>query len=241
MILNHINRNGEMEATARRCGNNANHPGQDVSPMPDVAVLGTCPGTIVLSHLLRFSHRPRRPHCIPPVGRPYEPEEHVGYTLVQAPVVTEQYDEIVIPDPPSPLLEALALLPELFAKRVSIVKAARAGSSHQQDHRKNTTDINNAVENVYNENGVSCWKYIKRDELDDVVFAEAYLDSVFGAAVPGHQLVSVRHGRGRRKLTGAEIDLSALRSVKKGLLEVIEQTRREATLQQATHIYHQYK
>ncbi|KAG5507473.1 hypothetical protein JIQ42_07771 [Leishmania sp. Namibia] len=55
---------------------------------------------VVLQHLLRFSHRPRHPASIPPARDPRTQGIHLellGYTMVAEPVVTEQYDELVIP------------------------------------------------------------------------------------------------------------------------------------------------
>ncbi|TPP54835.1 YEATS family protein [Leishmania donovani] len=55
---------------------------------------------VVLQHLLRFSHRPRYAAAIPPARDPRTQGVHpelLGYTMVAEPVVTEQYDELVIP------------------------------------------------------------------------------------------------------------------------------------------------
>ena len=55
---------------------------------------------VVLQHLLRFSHRPRYPAAIPPARDPRTQgprPELLGYTMVAEPVVTEQYDELVLP------------------------------------------------------------------------------------------------------------------------------------------------
>lgn len=237
-------------AQNNNCVNVLFNPNASVSS--DVETLGTCSGVVVLSHLLRFSHRVKRFHCIPPLGRPYEPEEHVGYTLVQHPVVTEHYDEIVIPDAPLEVKKALASLPELLQNRVSSVKGVRAPTTQQQgNHRGSTTLHRDAVASIYAEDGVSCWKYIKHEELDDIALAEAYLDNlstcpksffhVDSHVVEANQPLALpRPGRGRRKLMGAEIDLAALRAAKKGLTDVIGRMRREAVLRQAAHIYQQY-
>lgn len=232
------------------------------------ATLQMCPGTVMLSHLLRFSHRQRRGHCIPPLGRPYEPEEHIGYTIVQAPVITEQYDEIVVPDPPPPIYEVLKALPDMLRERIVTAKIARV-MAQQQQHSPQGRGFSNVsspqLESAFSEGGVSCWKYIMQEGPDDMALAESYLESVFAprffrlSSRPSSGTVQftelqqqqfllhgidpaifARPGRGRRKLTGAEIDVAALRTAKKGLEEAIEKMRRELTLRQAAHIYQQY-
>ncbi|ESL10627.1 hypothetical protein TRSC58_01637 [Trypanosoma rangeli SC58] len=249
-------------------------PGQ-----PTLATLEMSPGIVTLSHLLRFSHRPRRAHCIPPLGRPYEPEEHVGYTIVQTPVVTEQYDEIVVPDPPAPILEVAEALPRVLRRRIATVKTARAMAQlpQQQQRLLSSGGAPFGVAAAFTENGVSCWEYILQEEPDDAVLAESYLESVgetvlspasaqhsgidvlvpppcadtqrqeheqpppppafYGIESP----VVVKLPRGRRKLAGAEIDLVALKTAKKGLLEAIEKMRRELVLRQAAQTYQHYK
>ncbi|RNF25120.1 putative protein AF-9 [Trypanosoma conorhini] len=252
----------------------ARPPGQ-----PALATLEMSPGVVTLSHLLRFSHRPRRAHCIPPLGRPYEPEEHVGYTIVQAPVVTEQYDEIVVPDPPAPMMEVAEALPSMLRRRIATVKTARTMAQQPQQRQQKLLAGGAAplgVAAAFSENGVSCWGYILQEEPDDAVLAESYLESV-GATLPspaGTQLSStdaflsppyggpqkqeheqpplspafygvdtpivVKPPRGRRKLAGAEMDLSALTTAKKGLVEAIEKMRRELVLRQAAQTYQHY-
>jgi hypothetical protein len=62
--------------------------------------IGHGSNVVVLQHLLRFSHRPRYPAAIPPARDPRTQgprPELLGYTMVAEPVVTEQYDEIIIP------------------------------------------------------------------------------------------------------------------------------------------------
>ncbi|RNF02779.1 putative protein AF-9 [Trypanosoma rangeli] len=248
-------------------------PGQ-----PTLATLEMSPGVVTLSHLLRFSHRPRRAHCIPPLGRPYEPEEHVGYTIVQTPVVTEQYDEIVVPDPPAPILEVAEALPRMLRRRIATVKTARAMAQlpQQQQRLLASGGAPFGVAAAFTDNGVSCWEYILQEEPDDAVLAESYLESVgetvlspAGAQHPSiDALVSppcadtqrqeheqppppafygiespvvVKLPRGRRKLAGAEIDLAALKTAKKGLVEAIEKMRRELVLRQAAQTYQHYR
>ncbi|KAG5511200.1 hypothetical protein JKF63_07142 [Porcisia hertigi] len=68
-------------------------------PLTEVHV-GHGSNVVVLQHLLRFSHRPRYPPAIPPAHDPRTQGLHpelLGYTMVAEPVVTEQYDELVIP------------------------------------------------------------------------------------------------------------------------------------------------
>ncbi|KEG09804.1 putative protein AF-9 [Trypanosoma grayi] len=233
-------------------------------PQSSIATLEMCPGVVILSHLLRFSHRPRRGHCIPPLGRPYEPEEHIGYTLVQVPVVTEQYDEIVVPDPPPEIRQVAQALPDMLRPRITTVKAARALAAQPQHAMSGSTPPLRAAA-AFSENGVSCWKYVMAEEPDDAVLAESYLESISvplfphlsrhgAAAAPSvdqqqqqqQQLYGVdpslvvKPGRGRRKLTGAEIDLAALKTAKKGLVEAIERMRREVSQRQSAHIFQQY-
>ncbi|KAH9586741.1 YEATS protein [Trypanosoma melophagium] len=261
---------GSSSVNGSNYNNDNSNDGSQSSAMPVVSTLEMCPGVVVISHLLRFSHRPRRAHCIPPLGRPYERDEHIGYTLVQTPVVTEHYDEIVVPDPPIPLQEILVSLPEMLRFRVATVKTARAmtaaqNNSSQQMGPNGTPPIPPLrASDAFNEDGVSCWKYIMQEGPDDAVLAEAYLDSVagsklftyaarYGSSGIGQTIdqqqymtygvdpaIVLKPGRGRRKLTGAEIDLAALKSAKKGLIEAIEKMRREIALRQATHIYKQY-
>lgn len=58
---------------------------------------------VVLSHFLRFSERAKLPPCIPPLGpdirsgAPQGPDQRIGYAMVTKPVVSESYDEIVLP------------------------------------------------------------------------------------------------------------------------------------------------
>ncbi|XP_010703950.1 hypothetical protein LPMP_060690 [Leishmania panamensis] len=68
-------------------------------PLTEVHV-GHGSNVVVLQHLLRFSHRPRLPAAIPPARDPRTQGAHpelLGYTMVAEPVVTEQYDELIIP------------------------------------------------------------------------------------------------------------------------------------------------
>lgn len=61
---------------------------------------GHAGNVVVLSHLLRFSHRVKVPPAVPPYGDVRSPQrgmEQLGYVMVPEPVVTEHYDEIVIP------------------------------------------------------------------------------------------------------------------------------------------------
>ncbi|KAH8612960.1 putative YEATS family [Trypanosoma vivax] len=229
--------------------------GQRTSPSVPAVALGSCQGSVVLTHLLRFSHRPRRGHCIPPFGRPFEAEEHVGYTLVHTPVVTEHYDEIVVPDPPEQLKNILELLPEFFRQRVCVAKEGRVASqqSSQRQEQSSASSQLETVSSLYSDCGVSCWEYIKREGVDDVSLAEAYIESVIAsiralppqhaaqfASLIAHSSMPVRHGRGRRKLKGAEIDTYALRAAKKGLLDAVEQLSRDAAVLQAVNLYKQY-
>ncbi|EKF39126.1 hypothetical protein MOQ_000652 [Trypanosoma cruzi marinkellei] len=258
------------------CGTGSMKPSDVQSPgQPAIMTLGMSPGVVTLSHLLRFSHRPRRFHCIPPQGRSFEPEEHVGYTIVETPVVTEQYDEIVVPDPPAPILEVTEALPNMFRRRIATFKTARA-MAQQQQRPLFGSGAPLGVAAAFSEGGVSCWDYIMQEEPDDAVLAESYLESiettvsslagaqqqhaadVFSSAFytasqqqEQQQLkqqalhgidapIVVKLPRGRRKLTGAEIDLSALRTAKKGLVEAIEKMRRELVLRQAAQTYQHY-
>ncbi|RNF23350.1 putative protein AF-9 [Trypanosoma cruzi] len=273
-----VEKDDSKDETSGIYGTESMKPSDVQSPgQPAIMTLGMSPGVVTLSHLLRFSHRPRRFHCVPPLGRPYEPEEHVGYTIVQTPVVTEQYDEIVVPDPPAPILEVTEALPNMFRRRIATVKTARAMAQQQQQQQGPLfgSGAPLGVAAAFNEGGVSCWEYIMQEEPDDAVLAESYLESLekalsslVGAQQHGADVFSsasyttsqqqeqqqlkqqALHGvdapivvklpRGRRKLTGAEIDLAALRTVKKGLVEAIEKMRRELVLRQAAQTYQHY-
>lgn len=65
--------------------------------------IGYKENVVVLSHFLRFSERGKHAPSIPPLGpdirsgAPVGPEQRIGYAIVSGPVVTETYDEIVLP------------------------------------------------------------------------------------------------------------------------------------------------
>lgn len=72
-----------------------------------VIKLHAVPTPIEMTHLLQFSTRPRPPHAIPPLGRTSFRDDPIPYTLSPMPCASENYDELVVVNPPFSLVDAV--------------------------------------------------------------------------------------------------------------------------------------
>jgi hypothetical protein len=65
------------------------------------------PNVIDVQHLIQFSPRPKKQHCIPPLGRPFVVDDPVYFVNMVEPFVVESYDELFVLNPPPAFDEAM--------------------------------------------------------------------------------------------------------------------------------------